>query len=67
MAGWKYDDKTKTYICKERACESFQRSITLPEEVKTDKVEANLNDGVLEVILPKKSPKPAVSKKVAVK
>jgi HSP20 family protein len=25
LAGWKYDDKTKKYICKERACESFYR------------------------------------------
>jgi HSP20 family molecular chaperone IbpA len=43
-AGWKYDDKTKRYICKERECESFYRMVELPEEIKTDKVEAELKD-----------------------
>jgi HSP20 family protein len=56
-AGWKYDEKGKLYICKERACETFYREITLPEEIKSDDVTANLADGVLEVTLPKKAPK----------
>jgi HSP20 family protein len=55
--GWKYDKKAKDYICKERACETFYRSVQLPEEIKTDEVKANLTDGVLEVVLPKKAPK----------
>jgi HSP20 family protein len=55
-AGWKYDGKTKRYICKERECESFYRMVELPEEIKTDEVEAELKDGVLEVALPKKAP-----------
>ena len=63
--GWKYDDKTKNYICKERECESFYRMIGLPEEIKTGAVQANLKDGVLEITLPKKAPKQ--KKKVAVK
>lgn len=57
MVGWKYDDKTKRYICKERGCESFYRMVELPEEIKTDKVDAELKDGILEVVLPKKAPK----------
>jgi HSP20 family protein len=65
VTGWKYDDKTKRYICKERACESFYRIVELPEEIKTEKVEANLKDGVLEITLPKKTPK--IKKRVAVK
>jgi HSP20 family protein len=56
-AGWKYDDKTKKYICKEKKCESFYRMVELPEEIKTDEVEAELKDGILEVALPKKAPK----------
>jgi len=63
--GWKYDDKSKNYICKERACESFYRRVELPEGVNADKVEANLKDGVLEILLPKKTPK--LKKKVTVK
>lgn len=55
--GWKYDRKAKDYICKERDCKSFYRVVQLPEEVKTDNVKANLNDGVLEVELPKKAPR----------
>jgi HSP20 family protein len=55
--GWKYDKKARGYICKERACESFYRIVQLPEEVKTDDVKANLKDGVLEILLPKKAPK----------
>lgn len=55
--GWKYDKKEKGYVCKERACESFNRIVQLPEEIETDKVTANLEDGILEIVLPKKSPK----------
>jgi len=55
--GWKYDKKAKGYICKERACESFYRIMQLPEEIKTDDVKADLSEGVLEIVLPKKSPK----------
>ena len=55
--GWKYDKKARGYVCKERACESFNRIVQLPEEVNTDAVTANLADGVLEIVLPKKSPK----------
>ena len=58
-AGWKYDKKAKGYICKERACESFYRIVQLPEEIKTDDVKADLSEGVLEIVLPKKSPKKA--------
>jgi HSP20 family protein len=63
--GWKYDDKSKNYICKERECESFYRMVSLPENVKTDSVQASLKDGMLEVTLPKKVPKQ--KKKIAIK
>jgi HSP20 family protein len=63
--GWKYDRKEQAYICKERACQSFYRMVELPEDIKADEVNANLSDGVLEVTLPKKSPK--TKRKVAVK
>jgi HSP20 family protein len=56
-AGWKYDKKGQIYICKERACETFYRRVELPEEIKVDDVSANLAEGVLEVTLPKKTPK----------
>ena len=55
--GWKYDKKEKDYICKERECKTFYRTVDLPEEVKVDQVTANLNEGLLEIMLPKKTPK----------
>lgn len=63
--GWKYDAKTKKYVCRERSCESFHRIVELPEEVKNEEVKADLKDGVLEIVLPKKAPKP--KKKVSIK
>jgi HSP20 family protein len=65
MTGWKYDERTKKYICRERSCESFHRMLELPEEVKTEGVEADLKDGVLTIVLPKKAPKPKT--KVSIK
>ena len=55
--GWKYDKKEHEYLCKERACKTFYRVVDLPEEIKVDEVTANLSDGVLEIMLPKKTPK----------
>ncbi len=63
--GWSYDKKEQEYICKERECRSFYRTIQLPEEVNVEDVSAELSDGILEVNLPKKTPKK--KKKVAIK
>jgi HSP20 family molecular chaperone IbpA len=57
-SGWQYDEDEESYICKERACKSFYRYVELPEEIKVDDVSASLADGVLEVTLQKKAPKP---------
>ena len=68
VSGWKYDQKEESYLCKERACKSFYRFVDLPEEIKVEAVNANLSDGVLEITLPKKAPKPQKQKrKVQVK
>lgn len=64
-AGWTYDKKGKLYICKERACKTFYREVDLPEEIKSDEVTASLNNGILEITLPKKAPKQ--KRKIAVK
>lgn len=41
------------YYCSERAYGRFSRTIELPVKVKTDKAEAKLKDGILEIRLPK--------------
>jgi len=55
--GWKYDKKEHEYIFKESAFKTFYRTVDLPEEVDVNAVTANLNEGVLEICLPKKTPK----------
>lgn len=47
------DDPERKYHHAERRHGEFSRSITLPCSVKEDKVEAELKDGVLSIILPK--------------
>ena len=59
--------KEEDYYCCERSYGSFYRSIALPSDVDANKIEANYEDGVLEVSLPKapevKPKKVAVSAK----
>ena len=40
---------------------SFERVFTLPENVKTDQIEANTNDGILHIIVPKTEVKAPVN------
>ncbi|MBM2839971.1 MAG: Heat shock protein, Hsp20 family [Bacteroidetes bacterium] len=47
------ETKNSEYHRVERSYGSFQRSFTLPTNVKHDKIEASYNDGVLTVTLPK--------------
>ncbi|PIR13991.1 molecular chaperone [Candidatus Falkowbacteria bacterium CG11_big_fil_rev_8_21_14_0_20_39_10] len=52
------------YLYKECYWGSFSRSIILPVEVKADKIDAVLENGILTIILPKAKPKKQVSVKV---
>lgn len=56
--------KNDDYLYKECYWGAFSRSIILPVEVKADKIEAHLEDGVLTVILPKAKIKNNISIKV---
>lgn len=47
-------DKGDTYYAYERSYGSFSRSFTLPEGVDAASIHADLNEGVLSVVLPKK-------------
>ena len=52
------EKKRKNYLHRERAYSSLQRFIAFPEEVDPSKVEGSMKDGVLELKVPKKEPKP---------
>jgi HSP20 family protein len=49
-----HDEEKENYRVMERRYGSFQRSLRLPDSVDEDKVEANFNNGVLKVSLPKR-------------
>lgn len=65
----KKEEKEDKYTRKEYNYSSFQRSFTVPEEVKQDKIEAKYEDGILKLVLPKKEEarKMAISKHISVK
>ncbi len=52
------EEKSKNYLHRERAYSTMQRFIAFPEEVIPAKVEGSMKDGVLELKVPKKEPKP---------
>ncbi len=49
----KDEEKDKNYTRKEYSYTNFVRSFSLPENVKTDKVDARYEEGVLKLVLPK--------------
>ncbi|HBH62546.1 MAG TPA: molecular chaperone [Nitrospiraceae bacterium] len=61
------EDKGKDYYRMERSYGSFTRTIPLPVEVETDKVEAKFKKGVLSIRLPKTAKAVDETKKIAVK
>jgi HSP20 family protein len=61
-----HEDKQENYYRMERSYGSFQRSIPLPSEVDSDKIEATFSKGVLHISLPKVHPGTGV-KKISVK
>jgi HSP20 family protein len=61
------EDKGKDYYRMERSYGSFTRSIPLPIEVETDKVQATFKKGVLEITLPKTAKAIQETKKIPVK
>ena len=48
-----YERKEKGFFRLERSFGKFSRSLTLPEGVDPDKIEATFHDGVLDVVIPK--------------
>jgi len=63
----KKEEKDKHYIRREISRGAFERMISLPVAVKSDKVDASYKDGLLKIVLPKKEMKRAKKIKVKVK
>lgn len=58
--------KEENYYRSERSYGSFIRSVDLPPNVDTEKIAANYDDGILEIIIPKTSITEVTSKKIPV-
>ncbi len=61
------EQKGRDYYRMERSYGSFSRTISLPVEVETDRIEARLKKGVLTVTLPKTASAVKETKKISVK
>jgi HSP20 family protein len=51
------EEQKSNYVRHERAAQTYYRRIVLPEKVKSNEAKASLNNGILEIVLPKKEPK----------
>jgi len=61
------EDRGKNYYHVERSYGSFKRTIPLPYEIETDKVEATFKKGVLTIDLPKTAETQKQRKRITVK
>ena len=52
------EEKGEDFLHRERTYSASQRTINFPEEVDPSKVEASMNNGILEIVAPKKEPSP---------
>lgn len=63
----KEEDEKSGYIKRERRYSKFYRRVPLPEKVDSEKVEAEMKDGILTVRLPKVAPPEKKARKIGVK
>lgn len=61
------EEKEKSYHLLERSYGAFERTIAIPFDIDSDKVEAQFEKGVLKVTLPKPPETKARSRKIAIK
>jgi HSP20 family protein len=52
----KTEEKRKNYVYNERSFRSFHRKIPIPDEILPSKIDAKMNNGILQIQLPKKIP-----------
>lgn len=62
------EDKDKDWLRHERISTSFYRYFELPEDIKTEEVDAKMKNGVIILTIPKVKPEPRVeTKKIKIK
>jgi HSP20 family protein len=62
------EEKKKNYLHRERAYSAFERSVSFLEEVDPAKAEGTMKEGVLELKVSKKEPRPeAKARKIELK
>ena len=54
--GDKEGKKESRYLRREFSYSKFQQTLILPDDVDKDKIDAKVNDGVLTIELPKRTP-----------
>ncbi len=60
-------EEGEDYIRQERGYHSFYRELPMPDNVLTDEVEASLENGILNIQLPKKEPEKKKGKTIEIK
>ena len=63
----KTEEKRKNYLYNERSYSSLRRRISTPEEIDSSKIDAKMENGVLHIQVPKKTPTQNKETKVQVK
>lgn len=62
IKGEQKEEENKSYIRKERKYASFSKSIQLEKDIDSNNIKASMKNGVLELILPKKTKKSEIKK-----
>lgn len=60
------EDKKKDYYCRERQFGSFTRSFRVPDSIDENKIKANFDNGVLDIVLTKRPEAKKKAKKIAI-
>lgn len=61
------EQRRENYYMAERSYGTFERSLTLPETIDEDKIEARFDKGVLKIVAPKKPEAVKAEKKIEIK
>ena len=60
------EEKKKNYHLSERSYGSFKRSFRIPDDVQSDKITAEMKNGVMTITMPKSAERKAKARKIAI-